>query len=113
MCYLSLGRSGHLNIRRFMEERLLKVSTEARIPASGIGSSISSMVQAWFSHGLVHFTRQSTAFHQPYARTTLTEKSVKHEGPKLWNSLDTSLKKIQSLFLFKRKLITQLISKYL
>ena len=60
-----------------------------------------------------HFTRQCSEFHRSYSCTKLSSKTIKHEGPKLWSTLDSSLKKTANLSLFKRKLKTFLLNKYL
>ena len=60
-----------------------------------------------------HFTRQCSEFHRSYSRTKLLSKTVKHEGPKLWSTLDPSLKNTANLSLFKRKFKTFLLNKYL
>ena len=60
-----------------------------------------------------HFTRQCSEFHRSYSRTKLSSKTVKHEGPKLWNTLDSSLKNTANLSLFKRKFKAFLLNKYL
>ena len=39
-----------------------------------------------------HFTRHCKEFHQLFARTTLSYRTFKHEGPRLWYSLDSILK---------------------
>ena len=59
-----------------------------------------------------HYTRQCNEFHQTYARTTLAPTNFKHEGPKLWNSLNVSLRNIPNASLLKFKFKTQLIGKY-
>ena len=51
-----------------------------------------------------HFTRQCAKFHQSFARTTITQNTVRHEGSELWNSLEVSIKSIWNIRLFKRNL---------
>ena len=60
-----------------------------------------------------HFTRQCNEFHQSFARTTLSYRTIKHEGPRLWYSLDSNLKSTSTLIFFKRKFKDLLLSKYL
>ena len=48
-------------------------------------------------------TRRNKDFHIPFARTSVTQKSVYFAGPKLWNSLPLTLKECHSLNIFKTK----------
>ena len=53
-----------------------------------------------------YFTRQTKEFHYSYARTTFSKTTVKHEGPRLWKSIDMSLKNIARTSIFKRNIKT-------
>ena len=44
---------------------------------------------------------------------TLSYRTIKHEGPRLWYSLDSNLKSTSTLIFFKRKFKDLLLSKYL
>ena len=60
-----------------------------------------------------YFTRQCHEFHRSYARITTSKATVKHEGPKLWNSVNSHLKTISSLSLFKQKYKNMMLDNYL
>ena len=49
-----------------------------------------------------YFTRQASNFHIPYTRTSFAHKTVKHEGPMLWNSFTGKLKSSKNIYTFKR-----------
>ena len=57
-------------------------------------------------------TRSSTSFHLPLTRTLLVKDSFLFSGPKLWNSLPKELTSVATIYTFKRKLKTSLISLY-
>lgn len=59
-----------------------------------------------------YFTRQAVHLHIPYTRTSLAYKTIKYEGPKLWNSLNGQLQASKNLFVFKRLFKTTLINSY-
>ena len=58
-------------------------------------------------------TRQASAYHLPHARTTFTSNTLVCTGPRFWNSLDSSITCAVSIFVFKRKLKSYLLSDYL
>ena len=58
-----------------------------------------------------YFTRNSTNYHFPVIRTSLSLKSIFSRGPSIWNSLPDDLKKSCSLNSFKRKFKAFLIDK--
>lgn len=39
-----------------------------------------------------NFTRHCKEFHQSFARTKLSHRTVRHEGPRVWFSLDSIIK---------------------
>ena len=57
-------------------------------------------------------TRQSNSLHLPLTRTLFANRTFNFTGPKLWNSLDKSLKEPHSLYSFKQKFKKQLLDKY-
>ena len=57
-------------------------------------------------------TRQSSDYHLENPKIILAQKSIKHNGPDIWNSLPTYLKQCTSLNTFKRELKNILISQY-
>ena len=59
-----------------------------------------------------HFTRQVTHFHLPFIRTSLTKKTIKYEGPRLWNSLTDHLRQSKNLLTFKRNFKSTLLNNY-
>ena len=52
-------------------------------------------------------------YHKFHSRTTTSKATVKHEGPRLWNSLNSNLQNICSLSLFKRKHKNMMLDNYL
>ena len=66
------------------------------------------------SNKLVHSysTRQASLFHIPLTRSSLAQRTTKYTGPKLWNSLDNSLRKLNNIKSFKNKLKEILLNKY-
>ena len=56
-----------------------------------------------------HFTRQASNYHISYTRTSLAHKTIKHEGPMLWNMLKEQLKASKSVFIFKRVFKTEIL----
>ena len=58
-------------------------------------------------------TRQSNLLHLPLTRTIIANRLFTFSGPKLWNSLDKSMKEPQSLHTFKHKLKKMLLDKYI
>ena len=61
----------------------------------------------------VSYTRQYYEFHQTFVRTTLTQNTIEHEGPKLWNSFDASVKYTANIYLLKWELKGKLLPKYM
>ena len=57
-------------------------------------------------------TRLSKSLHLPLTRTLFANRIFTFTGPKLWNSLDESMKQPQSLPTFKHKLKTMLLNNY-
>ena len=57
-------------------------------------------------------TRHSTDFHLENPRTILAQKSIKHHGPDVWNTLPYNIKRCCSLGIFKASLKEYLISTY-
>ena len=57
-------------------------------------------------------TRQASALHLPYARTTFTLNTLMSTGPRFWNSLDTTITNASSISVFKRRLKSYLLHKY-
>ena len=57
-------------------------------------------------------TRQSSDYHLENPRISLAQKSLKHNGPDIWNSLPPNLKQCTSLNIFKRELKNILITQY-
>ena len=57
-------------------------------------------------------TRQSNSLHLPLTRTLFAKRTFNFTGPKLWNSLDQSLKEPQKLQTFKQKYRKILLEKY-
>lgn len=55
---------------------------------------------------------QNHEIHSHFTRTSLAYKTVKLEGPKLWNSLNSQLKASKSLSVFKRKFKCTLLNSY-
>ena len=48
----------------------------------------------------------------PHFKSSKTQRSIKYQGPLVWNSLDTSLKTCKTLNYFKAKLKKLLLNKY-
>ena len=60
-----------------------------------------------------HFTRQSSKLHVHYARTDVMKSQLKVIGPKIWNSIDTSIiNTARHLYSFKNKYKNFLLSQY-
>ena len=57
-------------------------------------------------------TRQSNLIESSFQRLSTTQKSIYYEGPKIWNSLPSSMKNIQDFNLFKKKLKNYYVSQY-
>ena len=57
-------------------------------------------------------TRQSSDYHLENPRIILAQRSLKHNGPDIWNSLPPNLKQCTSLYIFKRELKNALLSQY-
>ena len=66
------------------------------------------------SNKLVHSysTRQASLFHIPLTRSSLAQRTTKYTGPKLWNSLDNSLRKLNNIKSFKNKLKEIILNTY-
>ena len=59
-----------------------------------------------------HLTRNSTGYNIPFAKTGVKKRSIRIEGPRLWNSLDSNIRNAVSLPVFKKKLKCFFLSKY-
>ena len=59
-----------------------------------------------------HCTRSNADFHIPYARTSVSQKTIYYAGPKLWNALPPYLKSAPSLNVFKRQYKERLLQSY-
>ena len=46
-----------------------------------------------------HYTSQASNFDVPYTRTSLAHKTIKHEGPILWNMLNQHLRVSKNIFI--------------
>ena len=57
-------------------------------------------------------TRQSSNYHLENPRILLAQKSLKHHGPDVWNSLPDNLKQCQNLSSFKKHFKEILLSQY-
>ena len=57
-------------------------------------------------------TRQAKHLHLPPIRTSLAKKSIKFEGPTLWNALPKHLKSAMNLSVFKRNYRRILLNNY-
>ena len=57
-------------------------------------------------------TRSSKSFHLPRTRTKLRQFSIKYQGPKTFNSLNSDIKESVNYSSFTKKLKSHLISKY-
>ena len=61
-----------------------------------------------------HFTRQSAKLHFQYARTDIMRSQLRVAGPKIWNSIDSSIVNTSlNLHSFKKKLKKQMLSIYI
>ena len=54
----------------------------------------------------------SSNYFIPYYQTTKLQRSIKYHGPKLWNSLDTTIKNSKSANIFKKRLKNSLLNNY-
>ena len=61
-------------------------------------------------HG--YSTRQANDFHLPKNRTHFGNRTFMFTGPKMWNSLDCSLKQARNLDSFKYKLKKLFLERY-
>ena len=57
-------------------------------------------------------TRRSSDYHLQNPRIILAQRSIRHHGPDIWNSLPPHLKQCSSLYSFKASFKKYLISKY-
>ena len=57
-------------------------------------------------------TRRSSDYHLQNPRIILAQRSIRHHGPDIWNSLPPHLKRCSSLYSFKASFKKYLISKY-
>ena len=57
-------------------------------------------------------TRHSNDYHLENPKLVLAQRSVKHHGPDIWNSLPDQIKSLTSLRSFKANLKSLLLSKY-
>ena len=57
-------------------------------------------------------TRNSSGYHLENPRIILAQKSLKHHGPDVWNSLPDSLKQCTKLHLFKQQFKNILLNQY-
>ena len=57
-------------------------------------------------------TRRSTDYHLENPKLILAQKSVRHHGPDIWNSLPQNLKRCTSLYSFKKSFKKVLLSEY-
>lgn len=64
------------------------------------------------SHIHSYPTRHSSDYHLENPKVVAAQKSLKHHGPDIWNSLDTSLKQCSSISSFKKQLKGSLLSSY-
>ena len=58
-------------------------------------------------------TRSSHNFHLTNPKILLAHKSIRHHGPDLWNSLPNDIKSCTTLYSFKSKMKTKLLSQYM
>src|SRR6218665_2454833 len=69
----------------------------------------------WFSKNSEihsHQTRSSNKYHQIRTHTTVRQQSIRIHGPIFWNMLPLNLSNLPTLYQFKRKLKTYLLSAY-
>ena len=59
-----------------------------------------------------YFTRNRDALLPHFSRITLTQQSILHSAPNVWNSLPDRLKSIERIVLFKKNLKDFLIDTY-
>lgn len=59
-----------------------------------------------------HNTRSSNNMHVPFARTSYTSNTLRHYGPRLWNSVDQTIQTSSSVARFKISCKKFLISQY-
>ena len=57
-------------------------------------------------------TRRSTDFHLENPRIILAQKSIRHHGPDVWNTLPANLKQCTTLNTYKASFKTYLLSTY-
>ena len=57
-------------------------------------------------------TRRSSDYHLENPKIILAQKSIRHNGPDVWNNLPNNLKQCSSLFSFKASLKKYMLSKY-
>ena len=57
-------------------------------------------------------TRRSSDYHLENPKIILAQKSIRHNGPDIWNTLPTHLRQCSSLFSFKALFKKELLSKY-
>ena len=58
-------------------------------------------------------TRRSSDYHLENPRIVLAQKSLKHHGPDVWNSLPDIIKQCDTISLFKKHLKDSILSQYL
>ena len=78
--------------------------------------SLPSVFQLFFTeidkvHGYSTRAAAKKSFYIPKARTNYGKFNIRFQGPKIWNSIDESIKKY-SFHQFKKNLKSELISKY-
>ena len=58
-------------------------------------------------------TRNSSNFHLTNPKLLIAQKSIRHHGPDLWNSLPDTIKSCQTIYSFKATLKKLLLSEYI
>ena len=71
---------------------------------------INISVQIWWQ--LVLLGDLNVQYHLPLTHTSLSHNTIKFTGPKLWNSLNSSIQSVRSLNHFKSKFKHHLLNKY-
>ena len=101
---------------KFLNYDLVKLETAAFVYNYKSGQLPSTFRSYFTALNNIHVkTTRATALHNffvPFFKTLKLQRSIKYQGPKIWNSLDLEIKNSKSLKAFKSRLKNLLLASY-
>ena len=90
-----------------LEKALFVFKYRSKAPPSAFKNYFSAVYNDRSTRSVIQ-----TNYFIPFTKSTMLQRSIKYQGPIVWNSLDLNIKKRNSLKLFKYHLKKSLLSKY-